>query len=59
MINLEKQNLLCVFSLLIGSVFLIDLGVARGSASLLLRYVNCQLFLCAVAEHGSDIWAVG
>lgn len=33
MANTKKQNLLYIFYLLIGSVFLIDLGVASGSVS--------------------------
>lgn len=41
MVNIKKQNLLCIFSLLIGSVFLIDLGVASGSVSPSLRRLLC------------------
>lgn len=37
-----KQNL-CIFSLFIRSIFLIDLGVATGSVSLLPRRLLCKL----------------
>lgn len=41
MVNIKKQNLLCIFSLLIRSVFLIDLGVASGSVSLSHGRLRC------------------
>lgn len=41
MVNIKKQNLLCIFSLLIRSVFLIDLGVASASVSLSHGRLRC------------------
>lgn len=48
-----KQNLLCIFSLLIASVFLIDLGVATGFVSLSLRRLLRKLSLVSVCYCGA------